>query len=92
MPRMLNALKPNGRFVMEGYHTSQMPLTSGGPKSMDLLFDLDEIVDELTGPLAPSMSVVTAEVVTTVLDESDLHRGEARVVRVHLVRTEDDQR
>jgi len=86
MPRMLHALKPGGRFVMEGYHTSQLPLTSGGPKSLDLLFDLDELVEELTGGLAPPMEVVTAEVTTTVLDESELHRGEARVVRVHLMR------
>jgi len=71
---------------MEGYHTSQLPLTSGGPKSLDLLFDLDELVEELTGGLAPPMEVVTAEVTTTVLDESELHRGEARVVRVHLMR------
>lgn len=89
MPRMLHGLKPGGRFVMEGYHTSQMPLTSGGPKSLDLLFDLEEIVAELTGDLAPPMAVVTAEVATTVLDESDLHRGEARVVRVHLVRRDE---
>jgi len=92
MPRMLNALKPNGHFIMEGYHTTQMPLTSGGPKSLDLLFDLDELIGELTGPLAPKMKVLVAEVVTTVLNESDLHRGEARVVRIHLVRVDGDQR
>lgn len=92
MPRMLHALKPNGHFIMEGYHTSQMPLTSGGPKSLDLLFDLPELVEELTGPLAPPMRIHIAEVATTVLDESDLHRGEARVVRLHLIRTGDAQR
>ena len=77
---------------MEGYHTTQMPLTSGGPKSLDLLFDLDELIGELTGPFAPKMKVLVAEVVTTVLNESDLHRGEARVVRIHLVRADGNQR
>ena len=87
MPRMLHALKVGGHFIMEGYHTSQLPLTSGGPKSLDLLFDLDQILAELTGPSAPRMGVVYAEVESTDLDESDLHRGFAKVVRIHLTRT-----
>ena len=86
MPRMLHALAPGGHFVMEGYHKTQLPLTSGGPKSIDLLFDLEEVLAELTGKAAPRMRVVHANVEKTVLDESDLHRGPANVVRFHLVR------
>lgn len=88
MPRMLQALAPGGHFVMEGYHKTQLNFSSGGPKSFDLLFDLDEVVEELTGPTAPPMSVLYAAVEETVLDESDLHRGPASVVRIHLVRDE----
>lgn len=88
MPRMLHALAPGGHFVMEGYHKTQLNFSSGGPKSFDLLFDLDEVVEELTGPTAPPMSVLYAAVEETVLDESDLHRGPASVVRIHLVRDE----
>ena len=87
MPRMLHALAPGGRFVMEGYHKTQLPLKSGGPKSLNLLFDLDEVLAELTGPQAPSMNVLHAAVEETILDESDLHRGRAMVVRFHLIRT-----
>ena len=86
MPRMLHALKVGGFFIMEGYHTSQLPLSSGGPKSLDLLFDLDTIVDELTGNHAPQMEIVYAKVESTELDESDLHRGHAKVVRIQLKR------
>lgn len=86
LPRMLHCLTPGGSFIMEGYHTSQMPLTSGGPKSLELLFDLDELLEELCGPLAPNMKVVHASVDSTNLDESELHRGHARVVRLHLIR------
>ncbi len=88
MARMLHALAPGGHFVMEGYHKTQLNFSSGGPKSLDLLFDLDEVVGELTGPGAPPMSVAYAAVEHTVLDESDLHRGEAAVVRIHLVRSD----
>ncbi len=86
MPRMLHALKSGGRFVMEGYHQSQLPLSSGGPKSLDLLFDLDTVLAELTGQHAPEMKIVHASVETTVLNESDLHRGKARVVRLDLMK------
>ena len=71
---------------MEGYHKTQLPLTSGGPKSFELLFDLDEVLAELTGPSAPPMRTLRASVEETTLDESDLHRGVANVVRFHLQR------
>jgi len=86
MPRMLHALKPGSRFIMEGYHTSQLPLSSGGPKSLDLLFDLDELIAELTGKLAPPMKIIHASVETVTLTESALHEGRARVIRLDLLR------
>jgi len=86
MPRMLHSLKSGGHFIMEGYHTSQMPLHSGGPKSLDLLFDLDEVLGELIGEKAPKMHIIHTAVTSTVLDESALHKGQARVVRIHLQR------
>ena len=86
MPRMLHSLKSGGHFVMEGYHTSQMPLLSGGPKSLDLLFDLDEVLSELVGQGAPQMHIIHTAVTSTILDESTLHKGQARVVRFHLQR------
>jgi hypothetical protein len=86
MPRMLHSLKSGGHFIMEGYHTSQMPLHSGGPKSLDLLFDLDEVLGELVGEKAPQMNIIHTAITSTVLDESVLHKGQARVVRIHLQR------
>ena len=86
MPRMLHSLKSGGHFIMEGYHTSQMPMQSGGPKSLDLLFDLDEVLGELIGEDAPPMHIIHTTVNSTVLNESALHEGRARVVRFHLQR------
>jgi len=83
---MLHSLKSGGHFIMEGYHTSQMTMQSGGPKSLDLLFDLDEVLEELVGEKAPQMHIIHAAVTSTVLDESSLHKGQARVVRFHLQR------
>ena len=81
-PRMLASLKSGGEFVCEGYHTSQMEMTSGGPKSLDLLWDLNEVMDVIGAQFDASH----AEVETVELDESDLHRGIAHVVRLHLIR------
>ena len=47
---------------------------------MDLLWDLDEVMDVISD----GFDVIHAEVESIELDESDLHRGSARVVRIHL--------
>ena len=79
-PRMLSSLKSSGEFICEGYHTTQMEMTSGGPKSLDLLWDLDEVMDVISD----GFETIYAAVETVDLDESDLHRGPAHVVRLHL--------
>lgn len=81
-PRMLSSLKSGGEFICEGYHTSQMDMTSGGPKSLDLLWDLDEVMDII----GEGFSINHAKVETVELDESDLHRGTAHVVRLHFIK------
>ena len=79
-PRMLSSLKQGGEFICEGYHTSQMEMTSGGPKSLDLLWNLDEVMEVI----GEKFSIIHAKVETVELDESDLHRGDAHVVRLRL--------
>jgi len=86
MPRMLHSLKKGGHFIMEGYHKLQMNMSSGGPKSLDLLFDENEVLAELIGKKSPDMEILHSEHCQTELDESDLHRGLAEVVRIHLRR------
>ena len=87
MPRILHSLRVGGHFIMEGYHKNQLGKKSGGPQNFDLLFDLDEVLSELRGDLAPQMEVIEACVTECVLDESELHRGLASVVRIWLKRT-----
>jgi len=81
-PRMLSSLKPGGEFICEGYHTSQLEMTSGGPKSLDLLWDLDQVL----AVIGEGFAIKHAKVETVVLDESELHIGPAHVVRLHMIR------
>mgnify|MGYP001495576678 CR=1 FL=1 len=81
-PRMLDSLKVGGHFITEGYHTSQLEMDSGGPKSPDLLWDLDEVM----AVIGDGFEILHSKVESTILDESDLHRGKANVVRIHLVK------
>ena len=81
-PRMLSSLKSGGEFISEGYHISQMKMSSGGPKSLDLLWDLDEVMEVI----GEGFNIIHAKVETVELDESDLHRGTANVVRLHLMK------
>lgn len=81
-PRMLDSLKVGGHFITEGYHKSQLEMDSGGPKSYELLWDLDEVMDVI----GEGYEILHSKVESTNLDESDLHRGEANVVRIHLVK------
>jgi hypothetical protein len=81
-PRMLESLKVGGHFITEGYHTSQLEMNSGGPKSPDLLWDLDEVI----AVIGDGFEILHAAVESTLLNESNLHQGKANVVRIHLVK------
>ncbi len=81
------ALKKGGHLITEGYHKTQMPMDSGGPKSLDLLWDLDEILEEFLDSLPGEVKIEHAAVTSTILEESELHTGLARVVRLHLRRS-----
>ena len=81
-PRMLESLKVGGHFITEGYHTSQLEMNSGGPKSPDLLWDLDEVM----AVIGDGFEILHAAVESTILNESNLHQGKANVVRIHLVK------
>lgn len=47
--RVCGGLSPGGLFILEGYATRQFYLSTGGPRTKELLLDLDELTDELAG-------------------------------------------
>jgi SAM-dependent methyltransferase len=72
----IKALKPGGMIILEAFTTNQLPRTSGGPKTLDLLFTPDQIKNDFR-------NLTTTEMLetTVVLNEGPLHQGLADVIQ-----------
>ncbi|MEO1655028.1 MAG: class I SAM-dependent methyltransferase, partial [Bacteroidota bacterium] len=75
-PRLINCLKPGGLLLMEGFHKNQLGNTSGGPKRLDMLWDLPLIRESFK-----NLEELQAEEVRVLLDEGLFHQGEAELIR-----------
>ena len=74
--KYFSTLKPNGVFLMEVFAKEQLPLKTGGPKDISLLYDTQEIQDSF--PIG-KIELLKKDVVY--LHEGDMHDGKAVVVR-----------
>ena len=73
------ALKPGGLFILEAFHRSQLEYQSGGPKTTDLLYDLDALLDDFQ-----KLQILEAFDGLCFLDEGARHSGIGHVVRLVL--------
>ena len=70
------ALQTGGVFLIEAFAKEQLPLDSGGPKNIDLLYSIEDI--DKSFPVG-EIQLLKKDVVY--LHEGDLHDGKAVVVR-----------
>ncbi|HAD11907.1 MAG TPA: SAM-dependent methyltransferase [Saprospirales bacterium] len=77
--RLIQALRPGGYLILEAFHPSQLGRPSGGPKSLEMLYTIEMLLDDFKG-----MDVVTAETASVELAEGSGHSGAAEVVRLFL--------
>lgn len=73
---IIKSLKPGGTLIMEVYEKDQIKMTSGGPKDIELLYSLEEIVEAFV-----DLDFISLSKENIILNESDLHSGEAWVIR-----------
>jgi len=73
------SLKTNGLFVGEFFSVNQLNYNSGGPKDTDLLYTVDDFLNEF-----PNCTKHEVEEIETELDEGKGHQGKACVIRVVL--------
>ena len=73
------ALKPGGLFILEAFHHSQLKYQSGGPKTTDLLYDLDALIGDFQ-----ALQILEAFDGLCYLDEGARHSGLGHIVRLVL--------
>ena len=74
--KYFKALKPGGVFLLEAFAKEQLPLDTGGPKNIDLLYNTKDI--KTSFPKA-EFKLLKKDIVY--LHEGELHDGKAVVVR-----------
>jgi len=72
----VKSLKSEGIMLLEGFHTSQLGLSSGGPKDLSMLLDEEIVLDDFK-ELEP-LKIVT---ISRILNEGPFHQGEANVIQ-----------
>ncbi|NNG26970.1 MAG: class I SAM-dependent methyltransferase [Ignavibacteriaceae bacterium] len=74
--RIVNALKNNGSIILEAFEKQQLGKKSGGPQSEEMLYSIEELKDDFK-----DLKIHILEEKTVLLDEGDLHKGKASVIR-----------
>lgn len=74
--RVLESLKPGGMVILEAFHTSQLGNYSGGPQSLEMLFDKDLLKNDFS-----SLEHAYLEELLEALDEGLFHSGPAKLIR-----------
>ena len=77
--RVEEALKPGGLFILEAFHHAQLKYQSGGPKTMDLLYDLNALIGDFQ-----ALQILEALDGLCYLDEGARHSGLGHIVRLVL--------
>ncbi len=75
--QVVSGLRPGGVLVLEGFSQEQLAYDTGGPKSLDMLLDLDELKQELAG-----LEFVHAVTLERDVKEGRGHTGIASVVQL----------
>ena len=71
------SLKKGGLLFLEAYHKKQINRDTGGPKSSDMLYSLDDLTQDFG-----EWNIIYSEKMTTHIDEGVFHNGVADIVRI----------
>lgn len=77
--RIGEGLRPGGLFLLEAFHPRQRDYESGGPRDLDLLYRVDDVLADL-----PDLTILEALEGQTLLAEGHGHVGLGYVTRVVL--------
>lgn len=72
----IRSLRNKGRVIIEAFGKEQINNTSGGPRSVELLYSENEILDLVT-----ELKTELIESKVIILEEGEHHKGRANVIR-----------
>lgn len=72
----IRSLRENGRIIIEAFSKQQINNTSGGPRSIDLLYSEQDILDLVKGL---NTELIETKIIN--LEEGQHHKGKADVIR-----------
>ena len=78
--RICNALAPSGVLILEAFQKGQVSRTSGGPKTEELLYDMNDLLSDFS-----SLRIIESLKVEVKLNEGNLHQGLALVNRIFAI-------
>ena len=73
--QVIKALKPGGIVILEAFHTSQLGNSSGGPGSLEMLFNEKNIASDFI-----ELETIYMEEKSVSLEEGSSHQGNANVI------------
>lgn len=73
----MDHLRKNGILMIEGFSKEQLQYNSGGPKAPELLYDLDELMNDLH-----ELTILKKEKITTNIKAGTYHNGQASIIRI----------
>ncbi|HBF88121.1 MAG TPA: SAM-dependent methyltransferase [Bacteroidales bacterium] len=74
--KMCNALRFGGHLIIHSCNKRQINYGSGGPKDVDILYDVKDILEDFS-----ELKTIEAYEKIIELDEGNLHKGKAEIIR-----------
>ncbi len=75
--KLIKYLKPGGYFLIEAFSKKQWNYNTGGPRNIDLLYDGQELIEDLQ-----SMDITYYKEIQKELDEGYYHQGVSEVIQL----------
>jgi hypothetical protein len=74
---VVQCLCPGGHLILEAFSPAQLPLSSGGPKKVEMLYTAEMLRDDFS-----NLQILNLTEKRVQLEEGPYHTGEAEVVRL----------
>ena len=75
--KLIGKLNPGGTVVLEAFSKNQLNFNSGGPKSIDMLYDANTLGKDFR-----SLNITYLQEKRVRLDEGGYHQGEASIIQM----------